>query len=305
MEIFKNFFFLQVEKTGMVDSSSIIAIRDKNGITCIDIGGGGEDNIEQTLTLFKADNLNVDEIHTIIVSHTHADHMGAIAWFLSKKESIKVITHEQDARYLRDSTKLNHIFESDISNRYFPENKFDVIAFYNAFCPISEAVEDQTIVEGEILNCGDYRFEVIHTPGHHPGHISLYESQTKSLFVGDMAGLEVPFYNVRSGGVDGIIATINKYQNLDVEVIIPSHGDLVKNPQEIIALTLAKLQKREDRLLSALTKKPASLEALLPTLFRNEALFSFPGVGILRAHLEKLKIEGTVVEEAEGFRVDN
>ena len=180
-----------------------------------------------------------------------------------------------------------------------------MIAFYDAFYPISEVVEDQTVVEGEILSCGDYRFEVIHTPGHHPGHISLYESQTKSLFVGDMAGLEVPFYNVRSGGVEGVISTVNKYNNLDVDLIIPSHGDLVNNPQEVIALTLTKLRKREDRLLSALSKEPTMLMALLPVLFRNEALYSFPGIGILRVHLEKLKSESTILKAAEGFRILN
>ncbi|MBU2511214.1 MBL fold metallo-hydrolase [bacterium] len=303
MELFKDFYFLQVEKTGFVDSSSFLAIRDDNGIICIDVGGGGEENIARTVGLLEKNDLNIADIHTVIISHTHADHMGAIAWFLSKQGNIKVITHEADARYLRDNTKLNHIFESDITEKYFPENKFDVIAFYQAFCPISEATEDRTVVEGDTLNCGDYSFEVIHTPGHHPGHISLYEPNVKALFVGDMAGLEVPFYNVRAGGIEGMISTMHKYQKLDIDIIIPSHGELVRNPMEIVETTLSKLKKREERLIAALSNIPVTFKELLPVLFRHEALYVFPGVGILRAHLEKLKKEGTVVEENQGYRL--
>ncbi len=303
MELFKDFFFLKVEKTGFVDSSSFLAIRDSRGITCVDIGGGGEKNINQTLALFDANGLEITDIHTIIISHSHADHMGAIAWFKSKKQSIRVITHEVDAQYLRDNAKLNDVFESDITEKHFPENKFDVIAFYDSFCPISEAIEDQTVVEGDTLRCGDYTFDVIHTPGHHPGHISLYEPQTKALFVGDMAGLEVPFYNVRSGGVSGMVSTIEKYRKLEIDLIIPSHGELVKNPTEIMDKTLLKLKKREERLLDALSNHPTPFKELLPVLFRNEVLYIFPGTGILRAHLSKLKDDGLVIEDDSGYRL--
>ncbi len=303
MELFKDFFFLEVKKTGFVDSSSFLALRDERGITCIDVGGGGEENIKQTVGLFGDNNLEIADIHTVIISHTHADHMGAIAWFLSQNDRIKIITHEDDSCYLRDNTKLNNIFESDITEKYFPENKFDVIAFYQAFCPISEAKEDQTVFEGDTLICGDYSFDVIHTPGHHPGHISLYEPRTKALFVGDMAGLEVPFYNVRAGGIEGMVSTMHKYKKLDIDLIIPSHGELVRNPMEVIETTLSKLKKREERLLNALSNTPVPFKELLPVLFRHETLYIFPGVGILRAHLEKLKKDSVIIEEKRGYRL--
>jgi len=269
----------------------------------VDIGGGGKENINLTVDLLKSHHLKAAEIHTIIISHSHADHMGAISFFQTENESMKVITHVHDAQYLRDNSKLNHVFESDITNRFFPDRQFDVLAFYDTFCPISEGREDQTVTEGDILACGDYRFHVIHTPGHHPGHISLYEPGTRSLFAGDMIGLEVPFYNVRSGCVEGMISTLNKYENLDAKLIIPSHGELIDNPARFIDSTLAKLNKREARLMNALSKTPIHFKALLPVVFRDEHLFAFPGVGILRAHLEKLKNEGAITEAEDHYRL--
>jgi glyoxylase-like metal-dependent hydrolase (beta-lactamase superfamily II) len=301
VELFKNFHFLFVEKKGFVDTASIIAIRNSDGFIFIDIGGGGEQNIKQTTGLIEKDGINVSDIHTVIISHTHADHMGAIAHFKSLNPDIIIIDHEEDAQYLSDNHKLNFIFETDIVAQYFPDQRFDVMEFYEAFCPISEAKSDRTVVEGDILTCGDYSFEVLHTPGHHPGHISLYESNLKALFVGDMAGLDIPFYSSRSGGVEGYINSLKKYQNLELDLILPSHGELIYNPHELLIEIEGKIINREERLLSALSKTSIKFHDLLPILLRNSSLFIFPGTSILLSHLDKLKKEGRIRQEGQEY----
>ena len=40
--------------------------------------------------------------------------------------------------------------------------------------------------DGDIVDLGDRRFEVIHTPGHSPGGIALFERATGVLFSGDI-----------------------------------------------------------------------------------------------------------------------
>ena len=298
MELRKDFYFLKVEKKGFVDSSSIIAIRDSKGLICIEIGGGGEQNIKQTMTLFEGEGLDISDIHTVIISHTHADHMGAIAHFQELVPGITVIDHEVDAPFLKDNTLLNRIFDTDLVPKYFPAKAFDVLEFYAAFCPISESNPDRTVVEGDTLECGEYIFEVIHTPGHHPGHISFYERNQGILFVGDMLGLEVPFYTPSSGGVEGYLRSMQKYQVLEANLIIPSHGDLADNPQEVIEDAERKVKQREERLLEALNGNPMTFNEILPKLFRNTNLHIFPGTAILASHLEKLQKDG-IVEEAD------
>jgi glyoxylase-like metal-dependent hydrolase (beta-lactamase superfamily II) len=301
MELFKNFHFLFVEKKGFVDTASIVAIRNPDGFTCIDIGGGGDQNIKLTIGLLNGDGIDISDINTVIISHTHADHMGAIAHFKSLNPNITIIDHEEDAQYLSDNQRLNHIFESDLVPRYFPDKSFHVLDFYKAFCPISEAKSDRTVVEGDILECGDYTFEVFHTTGHHPGHISLYESNLRALFVGDMVGMEIPFYNSRSGGVEGYLDSLKKYQNLKIDLIIPSHGKLIYNPYEVLSEIKKKIMGREKRIVSALSKAPNTFHELLPTVFRNPAFFVFPGIGILSSHLDKLENDGLIRQEGQRY----
>ena len=304
MEIREGLHFLQVEKKGVVDSSSLLVIRDGHGLSCIEVGGGGEENIRQTLALFEQEGLDVSRLQTVIISHTHADHMGAIAHFRERTPGLTVVDHEVDAPYLRDNTLLNRAFDADLVAEHFPGKRFDILEFYAAFCPISETCPDRTVVEGDVLACGGYAFEVIHTPGHHPGHISLYERREKILFVGDMLGMEVPFYTPSSGGVAGYLASMEKYRRLEIDLIVPSHGGLIEDAPGAIEGAAGKVKRREERLLEALGDRPKTFRAFLSDLFRNPAQHMFPGAAILASHLEKLKREGIVGQEEDGYSRD-
>ena len=303
MRLHEDFHFLKVNKTGVVDSSSIIAVRDPKGLACVEIGGGGEKNIRQTEALFAEDGLRISDIHTVIISHTHADHMGAIAHFRKLVPGLAIVNHELDTPFLQDNTLLNGIFDADLVAKLFPGNSFDILEFYANFCPISEATSDRTVVEGDTLQCGEYVFEVIHTPGHHPGHISLFERRVGTLFVGDMVGMEVPFYTPSSGGAEGYFASMEKYLALNPARIIPSHGELIENPREAVENAVTKLKRREERLLDALKGGAKTFHELLPELFRNTLQHMFPGAAILACHLGKLRKDGLVEEEDDRYRL--
>ncbi|MHA6688158.1 MBL fold metallo-hydrolase [Mesorhizobium sp. A556] len=45
---------------------------------------------------------------------------------------------------------------------------------------------DQLLSGGDVIDLGDRQFEVIHTPGHSPGGIALYEVATRTLIAGDI-----------------------------------------------------------------------------------------------------------------------
>jgi len=297
MQIREDLHFLQVQKQGFVDSSSIVAVRDARGLTCLEIGGGGEENIRRTLALFEADGLSVRGIHTVVVSHTHADHMGAIAHFRGLSPGMIVVDHEADAPFLQDNRLLNRIFDVDLIPRHFPGKRMDVLEFYAAFCPISQTRPDRTVAEGDELRCGPYAFRVVHTPGHHPGHICLFEPEQRILFAGDMLGLEVPFYTPSSGGSAGFLESMRKFRALNPALVIPSHGDLIREPGPAIQKAAEKVMRREQRLLEALAGPPRSFRQLLPALFRSEGQHAFPGAAILASHLGKLQGEGRVREE--------
>ena len=92
-------------------------------------------------------------------------------------------------------------------------------------------------------------------------------------------------------------ASMEKYLALEIDLIIPSRGELVENAREVIEGAAGKVKRREERLLSGLDGHPKTFNEILPDLFRNPGQHMFPGAAVLASHLEKLKKEGVLKEE--------
>ena len=96
---------------------------------------------------------------------------------------------------------------------------------------------------GERLNLGDFSLQVIHTPGHTPGSICLY--QDVILFSGDtiFAGGNIGRTDLGGDNKD-LVSSIKKLTRLNVEIVYPGHGESIgKNAKEEI---LSSLQSAED-----------------------------------------------------------
>jgi glyoxylase-like metal-dependent hydrolase (beta-lactamase superfamily II) len=77
--------------------------------------------------------------------------------------------------------------------------------------------------EGDVIDVGDRRFEILHLPGHSPGSIGLWEAKTGILFSGDaiydgplldeLPGSDIPIY----------VATMKRLRDLPVTVVHAGH----------------------------------------------------------------------------------
>nr|HPR42673.1 MBL fold metallo-hydrolase [Candidatus Methanofastidiosa archaeon] len=79
--------------------------------------------------------------------------------------------------------------------------------------------------EGDLVENGEHRLEVIHTPGHTSGSICLLDKANDTLFCGDTW-----FYNgvgrtdLPSGSLDDLGESFKKLSRYDVGHICPGHG---------------------------------------------------------------------------------
>jgi glyoxylase-like metal-dependent hydrolase (beta-lactamase superfamily II) len=149
------------------------------------------------------ENIKPKELKYIILTHHHYDHTTATL-AVKRETSAEILIHEEDANYLD-------------------------------FKP------DRTLKDNEILNLGDVKLKIIHTPGHTPGSICLYEPKSKTLFSGDTV---FPFGGVGrtdllGGNTKKIIDSIKRLTKLDVKILYPGHGEITdKNVNEQIKKSL-------------------------------------------------------------------
>ncbi|MCM3161092.1 MBL fold metallo-hydrolase [Metabacillus litoralis] len=113
---------------------------------------------------------------SIVLTHGHFDHVGALKGLLNKWD-VPVYAHPLEAPYLSgrsDYPPPNQEAEGLVAKMspMFPRHSIDVSSNL-------ELLNE----EGFIPSLADWRF--IHTPGHTPGHISLFRESDRALIVGD------------------------------------------------------------------------------------------------------------------------
>jgi glyoxylase-like metal-dependent hydrolase (beta-lactamase superfamily II) len=185
-------------------------VEDDGEIILIDTGLPGNsskivDYVEKTLKRKPQD------IKTIVITHSHFDHVGS----LSKIKEItgaQVAIHPADADYVRGKTK--HIGGT----------------FINALIKLFQIVYRTKPVEPEIMlkDCDVMSgYQVIHTPGHSPGSICLYNPEKKVIFVGDI--LQYKNGRLQSPGKKLIPEpekygeSLRKLLDLDIKIILTGH----------------------------------------------------------------------------------
>mgnify|MGYP000971974934 CR=1 FL=1 len=117
-------------------------------------------NAKELLELFEKKNL---KLKYIINTHGHVDHIGANG-ALKKTTDALILVHEEDAPMLTNHDKNFSIFVGK---------------------EILGGIPDQFINNGDIIEFGNIKLNVIHTPGHSKGSICLYNEKKKVLFSGD------------------------------------------------------------------------------------------------------------------------
>ncbi len=79
------------------------------------------------------------------------------------------------------------------------------------------------------LSLGKETFQVILTPGHSPGSICLYNSKQKVLISGDtLFYLGVGRTDLPGGDINRLAESIGRLAKLDIEYLLPGHGDMLK-----------------------------------------------------------------------------
>jgi glyoxylase-like metal-dependent hydrolase (beta-lactamase superfamily II) len=104
-------------------------------------------------------------------------------------------------------------------------------------------------------------FEIVITPGHSPGHLCLYNRRHRVLFSGDHM-LEKISPNIGwHPGIDALgdyLESLRAVAELDVDLVLPSHGRPFRDHRGWIARAIASHQRRCDQLEEALARGPAT-----------------------------------------------
>jgi glyoxylase-like metal-dependent hydrolase (beta-lactamase superfamily II) len=244
MQIAKGIEMLEISATvlGKVDIVYPTLIWDKDTILLVDTGYPGQLSLLRE-ALLKAD-VPFDSLNKIIITHQDLDHIGGLPSILSQSSrKIEVLANEMEKPYIEGDKKLLKLTAEAIAQidsilpAGLPEE------YRKAFKAVLEnpphAPVDTIISDGEELPYCD-GITVINTPGHTPGHISLYHKRSKTLIAADAMVVEAgkllgptPEYTL---DLKSAMESLKKFTAFDIESVICYHGGVFKdNPNQRIA----------------------------------------------------------------------
>ncbi len=112
-----------------------------------------------------------------VASHIHFDHIGCHHEFDER------CVHADEADILANPTRASTLADPYVTDDIF--TKMPPQPYSSAEYAVKSAPATRILADGDVIDLGDRQFSVIHTPGHSPGGIMLFEKSTGILFSGD------------------------------------------------------------------------------------------------------------------------
>ncbi len=260
---------------------------------------GGEQNLLVDTGAGKVLEKLVGKTDQVVLSHYHRDHVKANPLFNGALFSI----HTDDAPGVESKEGFYSLSGLD---------QIDIETYWKVVgqSGFSATKISRYLKDGDIFELGRIKLEVLHLPGHTPGHCGFLIEQYGLVYASDIDLTSFgPWYGNPSSDLDLFRRSIDRVRKLDPEILITGHSEPVTEKiKEKLDSYESVLDHRDEAIMAFLKQEPAGIEEITSQeiIYRRhnglESLRYFER-SMIRKHLESLQKRGALAENEAGLFV--
>lgn len=191
--------------------------------------------------------ISSNPIKYLILTEWHSDHIFGMKYF--KDVGAKIISHKNTKKFLKE----NKDYPAKLIKILVERKEFDYESAKILFGKIKLCNIDKTINKDSTLNIGGEKIILLTTTGHTDSNICVYVPKSKILFASDTIYAEFT-PTTRFGNVKlwkKWIKSLEKIEKLDVDILVPGHGRILKGKQ-----IKKEIERHKKYLLNKIKEKP-------------------------------------------------
>ena len=280
-------------------------------LTLVDAGPNSGTSFDELQRGVEGLGHALEDIELVILTHQHIDHLGLVS-LVAARSGAKVaaidaavpivenfsIEAQADDEFARD-TMLRHGVPEDVVAALQSVSR--AFRAWGARVDVTRPLRD-----GEALVLRDRTLRVHHRPGHSPTDTVFHDQERRMLIAADHLLAHVSSNPLMTRPRDGsarpkslvqYLDSLAATREMDVDLVLPGHGDPITDHRELIDQRLAFHRRRADKIHRLLVDRPRSAYEIAQALWGNIAVtHAYLTLSEVLGHLDLLAEDGRVRE---------
>ena len=292
----------------LLKTVNFFLFKRENSLSLIDAGWNKEDCWKALNHALRNNGFSLTDLTEIILTHHHIDHIGLVNRIVSQ-HPIPVYTSPLSIpRLQRDKDFLEmriEFYQKLYQEMGCGETAKDRIAYLKKAAFDNKGNTLQADIRG-ITSKSLFNLDIVEIAGHAPDQLAFWNQRESWLFAGDLllehissnALVEPDEFGKRLPTLSQHIKSLQKCMELDVSLVYPGHGNLIKNPNDLIKKRLERTEAKCQRLIKLIKSGITTASDIAVTWYKNTYYEQFGLVmSEIIGHLDYLEMQEKIEKQ--------